>query len=106
VDNQQEGHNNEEQDRAYVPNRSLSRLLTGDRLIRYKLSKQKHTFNAVFYLEPLDDKVGVLNWLYPVPPDFLFNFRPEEHEDAYTINLDYRNWQVVRGTEAPPDASK
>jgi hypothetical protein len=32
VDKQQEGHNNEEQDRAYVPNRSLPRLLTGDRL--------------------------------------------------------------------------
>ena len=56
----------------------------------------------MFYLAPLDDTTGVVHWLYPVPPAFLFGFRPEEHEDAYTLNLDYHNWRVVRENVDPP----
>jgi hypothetical protein len=73
-------------------------------LIRYKLSKRRHVFNAVFYLAPLDNEVGVLHWLYPVPPDFLFNFRPEDHENAFTLNLDYQKWQVDRVSSSPPQS--
>jgi maltose-binding protein MalE len=72
-------------------------------LLRYKLAKRRHVFDAVFYLAPLDDTVGQLVWLYPVPPGLLFNFKPEEHENAYTLNLDYRKFQIARGdTHLPP----
>jgi hypothetical protein len=73
-------------------------------LLRYKLRKHRHVFNAVFYLAPIDDTVGVLHWLYPVPPEFLFNFKPEEHENAFTLNFDYQKFQVTHGgaSQIPP----
>jgi hypothetical protein len=55
----------------------------------------------VFYLAPIDNTVGVLHWLYPVPPEFLFNFKPEEHENAFTLNFDYQKFQVTRGGASP-----
>ena len=79
-------------------------------LLRYKLKKQRHVFSAVFYLAPLDGEVGVIEWLYPVPPSFLFNFKPEEHENAFTLNLDYQKWQITRGdgssAQSPPSDQK
>ena len=99
--------------RRYRPKRELFLLLylthwtfalgtSAIQLLRYKLAKRRHVFNAIFYIAPLDDKVGALHWLYPVPPEYLLNFKPEEHENDYTLNLDYRNWQIGRGNFPPP----
>jgi hypothetical protein len=71
-------------------------------LLRYKLKNHRHAFAAVFYLAPIDNTVGLLHWLYPVPPVYLFNFRPEEHENAYTLNLDYQKFQVIRANDSKP----
>jgi len=72
--------------------------------LRYNLRKQKHVFRAVFYLAPLDDETGYFEWLFPVPPRYLLNFRPEEHKEAVVTNFDYRKWQIARGGDsAHPD---
>jgi hypothetical protein len=81
----------------YLTHWSLALGKATIQLLRYKLKKQRHVFGAVFYFAPLDDEVGVIEWLYPVPPGFLFNFKPADHENAVTLNFDHHKWQVSRG---------
>jgi hypothetical protein len=79
---------------VYRTHWSFSLGFAAIQLLRYRLSREQHVFSAVFYLNPIDGTVGELHWLYPVPPDLLANFRPEDAENAYSLNFDYRKFQV------------
>lgn len=64
-------------------------------LLRYRLSREQHVFSAVFYLKPIDATFGEIHVLYPVPPKYLVNFKPEEHEKLYSLGFDYQKFQIV-----------
>jgi hypothetical protein len=88
----------------YLTHWSLAPGQATIQLLRYRLNKQRHVFSAVFYFAPLDGEVGVVEWLFPVPPGMLLNFKPEDYEKALVMNFDYRNWQIKRGDGPTPES--
>lgn len=63
--------------------------------LRYWLRTQPTVFRAIFSYEPLDAEEGVPRWLFPVPPELLGSFDPEQIRDNVCLNLDSRKGQVV-----------
>jgi len=73
---------------AFTPSRSAINCL------RYWCASTSLAFRAVFYYQPLDEQEGAPHWIFPVPPELLNNFNPEQVRDNVFINLDPRNWDI------------
>ena len=63
--------------------------------LRYWLTVQPTVFRAIFSYQPLDADEGAPHWLFPIPPELIGAFNPEQIRDSICINLDPRNAQVV-----------
>lgn len=63
--------------------------------LRYWLKRQPTVFRAIFTYEPFDAEEGVPHWLFPVPPELIGGFDPEQITDNVCLNLNPQKWQVV-----------
>ena len=63
--------------------------------LRYWLRVQSTVFRAVFTYEPIDAEEGAPHWLFPVPPELIGSFDPEQVRENVCLNLNPRNFQVV-----------
>jgi hypothetical protein len=63
--------------------------------LRYWLKTQPTLFCAIFTYEPIDESEGEPHWLFPVPPELIGSFDPEQFRDNVCLNLNPQKWQVV-----------
>jgi hypothetical protein len=77
--------------------------------LRYWLRAQPTNFGAVFAYEPIDQSEGLPHWLYPVPPELIGFFDPEQFREYVCLNLNPKKWQVgigaIAGDHGNPVAS-
>jgi len=62
--------------------------------LRYWLRAQPTRFSAVFTYEPIDENEGVPHWLYPVPPELIGSFDPEQCREYVCLNLNPQKWRI------------
>jgi hypothetical protein len=63
--------------------------------LRYWLRAQPTLFRAIFSYQPLDSDEGASRWLFPIPPEFVSDFDPEDIRENICINFDPRNARLV-----------
>lgn len=64
--------------------------------LRYWLKAQPTVFRAIFTYEPLDSDEGRPHWLFPVPPELIGSFDPEQVRENVCLNLSPQKWEIVR----------
>ncbi|HEV2840949.1 MAG TPA: hypothetical protein VGW39_06470 [Chthoniobacterales bacterium] len=63
--------------------------------LRYWLKAQPTLFRAILTYEPIDENEGEPHWLFPVPPDLIGSFDPEQYKENVCQNLNPQGWQAV-----------
>jgi hypothetical protein len=63
--------------------------------LRSWLKAQPTIFRAIFTYEPIDENEGEPHWLFPMPPELIGSFDPEQFRDNVCLNLNPQKWQVV-----------
>ena len=79
----------------YVTHWSFALSKTTLACLRYWLTGQPTVFRAIFTYEPLDTEEGVPHWLFPVPPELIGLFDPEQVRENVCLNLNPQKWQAV-----------
>jgi hypothetical protein len=79
---------------AYVTHWSFSLSETVVRLVQHELARSPHKFRGVFSFQLLSEDQGLVYRLWPVPPDLLRGFDPEQFKDHKVLNLDYAKFTV------------
>lgn len=80
----------------YVTHWAFALSQTAIACLRYWLKTHPTVFRAIFAYEPLDAEEGAPHWLFPVPPELIGAFNPEQVRDNVCLNLNPQKWQVVR----------
>ncbi|THJ22736.1 MAG: hypothetical protein CAF45_008960 [Nitrospira sp. CG24E] len=63
--------------------------------LRHWLRSQPTIFRAIFTYELLDANEGVPRWLYPVPPELIGPFDPEQVRENVCLHLDPQGFQIA-----------
>lgn len=63
-------------------------------ILSYFCHKSSLKFDVIFMYTPLDEKEGVVNWIYPSDEEDFENFDPEQYRGE-VINLDPEKFEVV-----------
>jgi len=62
--------------------------------LQYELRREPPKFDGIFSCHPIEENFGQLHWLYPIPPDALTGFDPQQMKDHVVLHLDYRNFKI------------
>lgn len=62
--------------------------------LRYWLKAKPSVFRAVFFYQPLEAHEGAPYWLFPVPPELIGTFDPEQIRDSVVINMNPQSMKI------------
>jgi len=72
----------------YLTHWTFTLSLSTVRCLQYWLQRERTVFSAIFAYQPLDAHSGVPHWLFPIPPEILGTFTPDDVARNSVINVD------------------
>ena len=63
-------------------------------LLQYFTLQQTPTFEEIYWYHPIAIDDGIVEFVYPTPPEYWKGFDPELWRQAVVHNLDPRNWKA------------